>query len=141
LIWLAVNLPIRLNMVFTEFRFLFFFILIFCVYWALKNHNHRKTWLLVCSYIFYGAWDWRFLSLLLISTVVDYFVGLMLSRPQSNYSTVGQEIQPREAVQKEETKNGWINLFSWDALLSKPLNQQQRQAWLFSCKSRIIRIF
>ncbi|MEH2351139.1 MAG: MBOAT family O-acyltransferase [Nostoc sp.] len=117
-------------MVFTEFRFLFFFIIIFCVYWALQKHNNRKTWLLVCSYIFYGAWDWRFLSLLLLSTVVDYFVGLMLSRPQVDYSTVGQEIQTSEAVEKEETKNGWINLFSWDALLSKPLNQQQRQAWL-----------
>ncbi len=108
-------------MVFTEFRFLFFFMIIFCIYWALQKHNHRKSWLLVCSYIFYGAWDWRFLSLLLLSTVVDYFVGLMLSRPQSDSSVVGQEIQTSEAVQHG---------FSWDALLNKPMNQQQRQGWL-----------
>ena len=30
--------------------------------------------LLLASYFFYGCWDYRFLSLLLISTVVDYFV-------------------------------------------------------------------
>jgi alginate O-acetyltransferase complex protein AlgI len=117
-------------MIFTEFRFLFFFILIFCVYWALQKNNHRKFWLLVCSYIFYGAWDWRFLFLLLLSIVIDYFVGLMLSRPLVDYSTAGQEIEASEAVQNPETKKGWINLFSWDALLIKPLNQNQRQAWL-----------
>jgi alginate O-acetyltransferase complex protein AlgI len=68
-------------MIFTEFRFLFFFVIVFCAYWALAQHKHRKFWLLICSYIFYGAWDWRFLSLMLISTVIDYIVGLMLVRP------------------------------------------------------------
>jgi len=32
--------------------------------------------LLLASYIFYGSWDWRYLSLILISTFVDYFCGL-----------------------------------------------------------------
>ena len=36
--------------------------------------------LLVASYIFYGAWDWRYLSLLLISTTVDYFCGIYLQK-------------------------------------------------------------
>jgi D-alanyl-lipoteichoic acid acyltransferase DltB (MBOAT superfamily) len=36
--------------------------------------------LLVASYVFYGAWDWRFLSLILTSTVVDYLVGLALGQ-------------------------------------------------------------
>jgi D-alanyl-lipoteichoic acid acyltransferase DltB (MBOAT superfamily) len=36
--------------------------------------------LLVASYVFYGAWDWRFLSLILTSTVVDYLVGLRLGQ-------------------------------------------------------------
>jgi alginate O-acetyltransferase complex protein AlgI len=123
-------------MVFTEFRFLFFFLIVFCIYWSLPNHNHRKTWLLICSYVFYGAWNWRFLSLLLFSTVVDYSVALMLSRPQVNSSVnssvdssiVGQKIQTSDTL--ENDKNRWINLFSWDVLLSKPLNQQQRQGWL-----------
>ncbi len=34
--------------------------------------------LLVASYVFYGAWDWRYLSLILLSTTVDYFCGLGL---------------------------------------------------------------
>jgi alginate O-acetyltransferase complex protein AlgI len=29
--------------------------------------------LLIASYVFYGAWDWRFLFLILASTVVDFF--------------------------------------------------------------------
>ncbi len=35
---------------------------------------------LVASYVFYGYWDWRFCSLLLISTVVDFFVGRAIAR-------------------------------------------------------------
>ncbi|MBC1239434.1 MBOAT family protein [Nostoc sp. 2RC] len=114
-------------MVFTEFRFLFFFLIIFCVYWGLQNNNHRKFWLLICSYIFYGAWDWRFLFLLLLSTVVDYFVGLMLSRPQVNHATAAPEIPTQEVVENPETKK---NLFSWDALLTKPLHHKEPQIWL-----------
>ncbi|MEH1822388.1 MAG: MBOAT family O-acyltransferase [Nostoc sp.] len=112
-------------MIFTEFRFLFFFLVVFCIYWALQKHNHRKFWLLICSYIFYSAWDWRFLFLLLLSTVIDYFVGLMLFRPQINDLQI-QEIASTEVVQKKETTSFW----NWDSLLNKPQNQQQRQAWL-----------
>lgn len=36
--------------------------------------------LLLASYVFYGAWDWRYLSLLLISTTVDYFCGIYLHK-------------------------------------------------------------
>ncbi len=112
-------------MIFTEFRFVFFFLVVFCVYWALQKHNHRKWWLLICSYIFYSAWDWRFLFLLLLSTIIDYFVGLMLSRPQIS-DVSGKEITKSEVVQKPET----TGLGYWNALLNKPQNQQQRKAWL-----------
>jgi len=64
--------------IFTEFRFLFFFALVFVVRWMLRGPKSQKLWLLVCSYAFYAAWDWRFLSLIWISTVVDYLVGLRL---------------------------------------------------------------
>jgi len=106
-------------MIFTEFRFVFFFLVVFCVYWALQKHNHRKLWLLVCSYIFYSAWDWRFLFLLLLSTVIDYFVGLMLSRPQI-------EVTKADVLQKAENPSFW----DWKALLNKPQTQQQRKALL-----------
>lgn len=39
--------------------------------------------LLVANYIFYGAWDWRFLSLILISTVIDYVCGLKIHGTKS----------------------------------------------------------
>lgn len=67
-------------MIFTEFRFLIFFLIVFCVYWGLQHNTIRKIWLLLCSYTFYAAWDWRFLSLIIASTMIDYTVGIMLSR-------------------------------------------------------------
>lgn len=65
-------------MIFTEPRFVFFFVAVFAINWLLPNGRPRKLWLLLCSYVFYAAWDWRFLSLIFISTGVDYVVGLRL---------------------------------------------------------------
>ncbi|MFK8183705.1 MAG: MBOAT family protein [Phormidesmis sp.] len=70
-------------MIFTEFRFFIFFALVFGVYWALRSNGWRKGWILLCSYAFYGAWDWRFLSLIIGSTLVDYVVGLNLVKTDS----------------------------------------------------------
>jgi alginate O-acetyltransferase complex protein AlgI len=67
-------------MIFTEFRFFFFFLLVFGVHWALRSHGLRKSWLLLASYAFYAAWRWEFLGLILASTVIDYTVGRMLAR-------------------------------------------------------------
>ncbi len=68
-------------MLFTEFRYLAFFLVAFAVHWGLKRDGARKNWLLLCSYVFYGAWDWRFCSLILLSTFIDYNCGRMLVRP------------------------------------------------------------
>ncbi|MEM7306007.1 MAG: MBOAT family O-acyltransferase [Planctomycetota bacterium] len=67
-------------MIFTEGRFFVFFLVAFAVHWALRSNVQRKVWLLVTSYAFYAAWDWRFLGLILFSTLVDYTVGVMLGR-------------------------------------------------------------
>ena len=50
-----------------------------------KSLKAQNIFLLVSSYIFYGWWDWRFLSLILLSTTVDYFVGISIdsSKKQS----------------------------------------------------------
>lgn len=42
----------------------------------------RNLFLLFVSYVFYAAWDWRFLFLLMASTANDFFVGRALSREQ-----------------------------------------------------------
>jgi alginate O-acetyltransferase complex protein AlgI len=68
--------------IFTEFRFLFFFLVAFSIHWLLRSAGARKNWLLACSYFFYGCWDWRFLFLILASTLVDYFVGERLCREE-----------------------------------------------------------
>ena len=67
-------------MLFVEFRFFWFFLVVFCVYWSLRENRSRKLWLLVCSYIFYAAWNWKFLFLLMGSSLLDYVVGMMLAR-------------------------------------------------------------
>src|SRR5690349_4136903 len=47
------------------------------VYWRLR-HAGQNWFLLAFSYFFYGWWDWRFLSLILISTVVDFFCARLI---------------------------------------------------------------
>ena len=60
-------------MVFSSWQFLAFAAIVFPLYYLLP-HRWQNRMLLVASYVFYGAWDYRFLSLLLISTVVDHVV-------------------------------------------------------------------
>lgn len=74
-------------MLFNSFDFAIFLPIVFALYWfaAGKNRQLQNAILVIASYIFYGWWDWRFLGLILFSTVVDYLVGLALGgeeRPQ-----------------------------------------------------------
>ncbi|MEO1591861.1 MAG: MBOAT family protein, partial [Cyanobacteria bacterium J06632_22] len=69
-------------MIFTEFRFLLFFGIIFSLYWLIQRNTPRKILILSASYLFYGAWDWRFLSILIGSTLVDYYVSLKIANTQ-----------------------------------------------------------
>lgn len=39
----------------------------------------QNLWLLTASYVFYGWWDYRFLALIVASTLVDYWVGLRIA--------------------------------------------------------------
>jgi len=65
-------------MLFNSLDFLIFLPLVFCLYWGVihKNLKWQNALILIASYVFYGWWDWRFLSLIFISTLVDYLVGL-----------------------------------------------------------------
>ncbi len=66
-------------MIFTSLHFVVFFAVVYALYRALP-HRGQNLMLLAASYYFYGSWDWRFLSLLLGSTIVDYLVGRYLGR-------------------------------------------------------------
>lgn len=70
-------------MIFTEPRFIVFFVLVFSLYWSLRENRTRKVVLLAASYVFYAAWDWRFLSLILASTLIDYVAGRAIYRSSS----------------------------------------------------------
>ena len=62
-------------MQFQSFIFLQFFLLFYTSYLLLRrNLKLQNLLLLAASYIFYGYWDWRFLSLLVFSTVIDFIV-------------------------------------------------------------------
>jgi D-alanyl-lipoteichoic acid acyltransferase DltB (MBOAT superfamily) len=65
-------------MLFNSLEFWLFFVAVFSCQLALRGRG-RKLLLLVASYGFYAAWDWRFLSLIWLSTLVDYAIGLALS--------------------------------------------------------------
>jgi len=64
---------------FNSVQYLVFLALIVGLYGLLRKRGQNFL-LLVASYVFYGAWDWRFLSLLWISTITDYFVGRGMGR-------------------------------------------------------------
>ena len=66
-------------MLFNSLQFIAFFIIVYSLY-LLFNHRWQNYMLLAASYFFYGSWNWRFLSLILISTILDYFCGLAIDR-------------------------------------------------------------
>ena len=72
-------------MIFNSLDFAVFLPIVFILYWAFtKNLRFQNLIIVVASYFFYGWWDWRFLSLILFSTLVDYSIGLGISNQQSS---------------------------------------------------------
>jgi alginate O-acetyltransferase complex protein AlgI len=61
-------------MLFNSFIFLIFISVIIPIYYIFPG-KYRNWLLLSGSYFFYGYWDYRFLSLIVISTLVDFYVG------------------------------------------------------------------
>jgi len=68
-------------MLFNSIDFAIFLPLVFVLYWFVlgKSLRAQNVLIVIASYVFYGWWDWRFLSLILFSTVVDYLIGRGLS--------------------------------------------------------------
>ena len=71
-------------MLFNSIDFAIFLPIVFTLYWVLRNQLKLQNLLIViASYIFYGMWDWRFLFLILFSTVVDYTMGILIEKNDS----------------------------------------------------------
>ena len=72
-------------MLFNSIDFAIFLPIVFLIYWLIVNKSLRSQngFLVVASYVFYGWWDWRFLTLILFSTAVDYLVGIGLGQVEN----------------------------------------------------------
>ena len=79
-------------MVFSSFTYLIFFCIV-ALFMAISKlrflkdrfeekslRTFRHIILLIASYIFYGWWDWRFLGLLLITTLSTFFAGWLMGK-------------------------------------------------------------
>lgn len=68
-------------MLFNSIDFAIFLPTVFLLYWfsIKKNLKFQNTLIVLASYVFYGWWDWRFLLLIIFSTVVDFLIGQKLS--------------------------------------------------------------
>ena len=68
-------------MLFNTIGFAIFLTIVFFLYWFVANKNLivQNSLLLISSYYFYSCWDWRFLFLLIFSTLLDYFTGIKMS--------------------------------------------------------------
>ncbi len=67
-------------MLFNSTIFVLFFVVVFIIYWFLLGGKlkEQNVFLLIASYIFYGCWDYRFLLIILLSTITDYFIGNLI---------------------------------------------------------------
>lgn len=68
-------------MQFNSLDFAVFLPIVFTLYWFVTNRylQLQNLLLVIASYVFYGWWDWRFLSLIVFSTLVDFAVGVGLN--------------------------------------------------------------
>lgn len=73
-------------MLFNSLQYLIFFPIVFCVYWILlkKNLQFQNAFLLILSYYFYSCWDWRFLFLLVFSTLLDFYSAIKIKESNNN---------------------------------------------------------
>ncbi len=101
-------------MLFNSIEFLLFLPIVFAAYWTLNIWTERPKALraqnfliLAASYVFYGWWDWRFLSLIAFSTVVDYAVGLQIAKANANELVADA---PENARSKTAKRWLWVSL-------------------------------
>lgn len=69
-------------MLFNSIEFTVFLPIVFLIYWFgfKKSIKLQNLFILLSSYVFYGWWDWRFLILIIFSSLVDYSIGIALGK-------------------------------------------------------------
>src|SRR4051812_20496458 len=68
-------------MLFNSLEFAVFLPIVFCLYWFVcsKSIKSQNLLILAASYLFYGWWSYKFLGLLLLSTLIDYSFGFWVA--------------------------------------------------------------
>lgn len=73
------------TMVFNSVEFLIFLPIVFVLYWhVFKPVRWQNFLIVVASYVFYGWWDWRFLSLIIFTSVCSYLSGVLIEKHQNH---------------------------------------------------------
>jgi D-alanyl-lipoteichoic acid acyltransferase DltB (MBOAT superfamily) len=70
-------------MLFPTLTFGLFFLVVFAAVWSVRSNEWRKLLLLVASWVFYGAWDWRFVPLLIASALMNWGTAALVARSES----------------------------------------------------------
>jgi len=75
-------------MLFNSIEFIIFLPIVFVVYWFIINRNLKlqNLFLLLASYVFYGWWDWRFLSLIIFSSIIDYTLAQRIRKTPDGFN-------------------------------------------------------
>src|SRR5213596_51106 len=73
-------------MLFNSLTFVVFFVVVVALYWSMESWTLRKNFLVVASYIFYGAWNPPFAALLFSTTAMDFWLGRQMSRAKGRRS-------------------------------------------------------
>ena len=74
-------------MFFNSLDFAIFLPIVFLLYWFVvqKNIEYQNALIVIASYVFYSWWDWRFLSLIIFSTLIDYSIGQILRVEEARF--------------------------------------------------------
>ena len=66
---------------FNSVEYLFFLPAVFLLYWfVFKKTNTQNFLIVIASYIFYGAWDYRCLTLIFLTSLASYYCGTILGK-------------------------------------------------------------
>ena len=105
-------------MLFNSFEYFLFLPTVFLLYWFIFNKQIKwqNLLLLVVSYVFYGWWDWRFLSLIVFSSFVDYFCGLAIEKAKQ------QNIKKRWLSLSMLVNLGFLGVFKYFNFFSSELS-------------------
>ena len=106
-------------MLFNSFEYLLFLPTVFLLYWFVFNKHIKlqNLLLLAVSYVFYGWWDWRFLSLIVFSSIIDFYCGIYINKSKS------EQLKKRWLILSMLVNLGFLGVFKYFNFFSKSLEE------------------